>query len=189
MKKVSIILALCFSVPASVFSQTESTATIDITATIGAPVAACELTAGSNLLFGTLEKPRTGSENASASATTAAITYPLAQTGTTSIGSLSLNVANATSVTITRGDFPATLDQTGGDGELTFSNGAWAASTTSTGTYTILGSSSETPDIPTTGNDAYTLTRYYQIGGDLTVAETSAEGAYTSSMTLTVTCQ
>lgn len=157
------------------------TVTAEITLTSPSP--SCSFTLGSNLDYGTAEKPGTGSASVSISATTGSRSV----TGTTvsgqaSVGQVRLTGSNVSSYTVSR-TFPSTL--TYSSSSLSFS-GTWAHSTSSTNGYSAISASSYSGSA---GGAGSSFTRYFRFGGEVSGINLSdGNGTYDGTISASATC-
>ena len=194
MKYLSILALLLVLLIEDSFAQTDTDdANIDVTATIESDPGTCDLTAGNPLAFGNLQRPSTGSAGAIAYSSTVdgggTPTFSgglIDAQGTKTIGTMSVNPQNTSSVTVTV-DFPTEIASGTGPSapEITFENGNWAHTVAATG-----GPWTANPDLSWTETiTSHNLTIRFQFGGTLSgISNTQDEGSYSGTISVSSSC-
>ncbi len=179
MKSVFLTLACLFAaLPALAQS-----ANVDVEVTLEAPGASCTFTVNSDLDFGGVEKPTTGSgsvtinaRNGSRSASGAVLT------GSGTVGQVRLLGQHVASYSVSR-TFPSSLTQS--SESLSF-DGAWAQSTSANSGYSSISASSYSG---TAGGLGSSFSRYFRFGGEVSgITWSDTNGDYTGSITTSATC-
>lgn len=180
MRTIIILLPLTLLGALPLFGQTMS---VPVSISLQTPSPTCSLTNSSDLDFGTVEKPGTGTGSVVINALTGVRTSPtLSFSGTATVGQVRLNGLNVNSYTVSR-TFPSTL--TSSSKSLTFS-GTWAESTSSNSGYTAVSASSHSGT--STGAGA-SFNHYYRFGGTVSGIDLNdTNGTYSGTIQTTASC-
>ena len=178
-----LILPICiFSAVSAIHSSGQST-NVDVSINLVAPAPVCGLTVSSNLGYGTVLKPATGTGSVAISATTGTRTATdVTASGSSSVGQVRLNGSNVASYSVSR-TFPGSLTRSGGS--LGYS-GTWAQSTESSSSYNAINGSSYSGTAEGVGT---TFTRYFRFGGTVSgIGLSDPNGSYTGTIATSATC-
>ncbi len=175
---ILFVLSLWWAVP--MFGQST---TVTASISLSTPSPSCTISAVSNLNYGTVEKPGTGTGSIVINAQTGARTSStLSISGSSSVGQARLSGSNVASYSVAR-TFPSTL--TNSSSSLTYA-GTWAQSSSSSSNYTAVSGSSYSG---TSGGAGSTFTRFFRFGGTVSgITLSKANGTYTGTITTTATC-
>lgn len=175
---ILIILNLWRVVP--MFGQST---TITASISLSAPSPSCTISKDSNLNYGTVKKPGTGTGSIVINAQTGTrSSSALSVSGSSSVGQARLTGSNVASYNVVR-KFPATL--TNSSNSLTF-GGTWAQSSSSGSNYSSIASSSYSGNA---GGEGTSFTHYFRFGGSVSgITLSKANGTYTGTITATATC-
>lgn len=180
MKSITILFVLSLWWAVSMFGQS---ATVTASISLSTPSPSCTISAVSNLNYGTVEKPGSGTGSIVINAQTGARTSSTVSiSGSSSVGQARLSGSNVANYSVAR-TFPATL--TNSSSSLTYA-GTWAQSSSSSGNYTAVSGASYSG---TSGGPGATFTHFFRFGGtvsDITLSKTN--GTYTGTITATATC-
>ncbi len=165
-------------------AQAQASETVGVDISLTSPPPSCGFTLESDLVYGTAEKPATGSGSVTISATTGARSSSgTTTTGSSSVGQVRLSGSNVSTYSVTR-TFPGTLTRLGG-GSLSYS-GAWAQSASQTSGYATVGGASYNGSA---GGAGSSFTRYFRYGGTASGIDLSdQDGSYTGTISVNATC-
>ena len=172
------VLSLWWTVP--MFGQST---TVTASISLSTPSPSCTISGVSNLNYGTVEKPGSGTGSIVIDAQTGARTSStLSVSGSSSVGQARLSGSNVASYSVAR-TFPSTL--TNSSSSLTYA-GTWAQSSNSSSNYSAVSGTSYSG---TSGGPGATFTHFFRFGGtvgDITLSK--ANGTYTGTISLAATC-
>ena len=179
MRFLTVLLAGLLTAPAALAQST----TVDVEVTLITPGPSCTFTAGSDLDFGIVEKPPSGTGSVTINERTGARSASgTVASGTSSVGQVRLLGQHTASYTVSA-TFPSTLTKSSESLDYT---GAWAHSTSASSGYTTLTTGSYSG---TAGGLGTTFSRYFRFGGEVSGIDwTDADGDYTGSITASATC-
>ena len=158
-------------------------ASITASISLSAPAPSCSFSRQSQLNYGTLEKPASGSASVVINAQTGARTSTGSSAGgPSSVGHASLAGSNVANYTVLR-SFPSNL--TNSSDQLTFS-GAWSQSSSSGSGYTAISGASYSGSA---GGAGTSFTHHFRFGGTVSGIDINdANGTYTGTISATGTC-
>jgi len=176
-----LLLALCGLLqPAAVQAQSRS-----VTAKIilESPSPSCSFMLGSDLNYGTAEKPGTGSGSVTINATTGSRSASgVTVSGSSSVGQVRLTGSNVSTYTVSR-TFPSSL--TYSTHSLSFS-GTWAHSTRSTSGYSSISGGSYSG---TAGGAGSSFSRYCRFVGQVRgISLADGSGSYEGTISTSAVC-
>ncbi len=156
---------------------------VDVSITLVAPSPVCGLTVSSDLGYGTIQKPSSGTGSVAISATTGTRTVTdVLASGSATVGQVRINGSNVASYSLSR-TFPGSLTRSGGS--LGFS-GSWAQSLQPNGSYSSVNGSSYSGTSRGVGT---TFTRYFRFGGTVSgIGLSDPNGSYTGTIKTSATC-
>ncbi len=159
----------------------QSTVTVSIS--LSSPSPSCTISTISNLNYGTVEKPASGSGSITINAQTGTRTgSTVSISGASSVGQARLTGSNVANYSVS-GTFPGTLTNSGSS--LTYAR-AWAQSSSASSNYTTVSGASYSG---TSGGPGSNFTHFFRFGGtvsDITLSKSN--GAYTGTIRLAAAC-
>lgn len=198
----ALFLSLCCSVPA--LAQTASgglTARVEITRIS----ASCSISGATNIDFGSLQRPVTGTGSATIDPTAAAASsfayvdgsdQALTSSGSPTWGTATASASNASSMTVNLSSPPSELRRSGCTGASDASGACaatfaltWAGSDdASSETFTAIGTNAS--DVSNSlGGEGSSKSRFYRLGGTISGISTSTVAAvYEAAVTINVAC-
>ena len=156
--------------------------TVPVSITLSAPSPTCTFSGNVSLIFGTVEKPGTGSGSVVINAQTGVRSTTLTVSGSKSVGQVRLSGDHVATYTVSR-TFPSALKK--GTDDLGFS-GTWAQSTSANSGYSSISGTSYSGTAGGAGTD---FTRFFRFGGTVSGIDLSdGDGTYTGTITASASC-
>lgn len=179
LRVIPSVLAMLVTIPAALAQST----TVDVELTLITPGSSCTFSSGSDLEYGTVERPPTGTATVTINARTGARSASgTVVSGSSTVGQIRLLGQHVSSYTVTT-SFPSELED--GNEQLSFS-GAWAQSTSSSSGYSTIGGNTYDG---TAGGVGSSLSRYFRFGGTVgNITWSRLDGTYTGSIATSATC-
>lgn len=171
-----ILIGFCYTL-----SALGQSTLINASITLTSPAPTCSFVRNTQLTFGSVEKPGTGTASVVVNAQTGQRTSNgVTASGDASVGQMHLSGSNVANYSVSR-SFPSNLSKS--TDQLTFS-GTWSQSTTSGSGYSTISGTSYSGTASGTS-----FSRYFRFGGTVSGINISdASGTYTGTITATATC-